>query len=122
MTSWTVRHFRKWHQTVMPVLSPQVRDEEVNGPSSVAVRGPSLTVRTFGVLPSPRVFLAGEEPAFNILFVGHPTPANLSERLARTGHPAERHPPRPSHAAATLSLLRCGRQKAGAWCICIWRA
>jgi hypothetical protein len=77
----------------MPVLSPQVRDEEVNGPSSVAVRGPSLTVRTFGVLPSPRVFLAGEEPAFNILFVGHPTPANLSERLARTGHPGNRAPP-----------------------------
>jgi hypothetical protein len=41
-----------------------------------------------GRLPSPRVFLAGEEPAFNILFVGHPTPANLSERLA-----TERYPP-----------------------------
>ena len=39
-----------------------------------------------GRLPTPPVFLAGEEPAFNILFVGHPTPANLSERLARTGH------------------------------------
>jgi hypothetical protein len=32
-----------WHETVMPVLSPQVRYEEVNGPSPVAVRGPSLT-------------------------------------------------------------------------------
>jgi hypothetical protein len=32
-----------WHETVMPVPSPQVRYEEVNGPSSVAVRGPSLT-------------------------------------------------------------------------------
>src|ERR1700688_2061820 len=43
-----------------------------------------------GWLPSPRVFLAGEEPAFNILFVGHPTPANLSERVARTGHSGDR--------------------------------
>jgi hypothetical protein len=43
-----------------------------------------------GRLPSPRVFLTGEEPAFNILFVGHPTPANLSERLARTGHSGDR--------------------------------
>jgi len=34
---------------------------------------------------APRV-----EPAFNILFVGHPTPANLSERLARTGHSGDR--------------------------------
>jgi hypothetical protein len=25
----------------------------------------------------------------------------------------------PSHAAALLSPLRCGRQKAGAWCVCI---
>jgi hypothetical protein len=33
-----------WHETVMPVLSPQVRYEEVNGPSSVAVRGQSLTL------------------------------------------------------------------------------
>src|ERR1035441_9601449 len=32
-----------WHETVMPVLSPQVCYEGVNGPSSVAVRGPSLT-------------------------------------------------------------------------------
>jgi hypothetical protein len=32
-----------WHETVMPVLSQQVRYEGVNGPSSVAVRGPSLT-------------------------------------------------------------------------------
>ena len=46
-----------------------------------------------GRLPSRRVFLAGEEPAFNILFVGHPTPANLSERLARTGHSGDRAPP-----------------------------
>jgi hypothetical protein len=30
------------HETVMPVPSPQVRYEEVNGPSSVAVRGQSL--------------------------------------------------------------------------------
>src|SRR6266851_3306929 len=36
-------HFRFWHQTVMAVLSPQVRYEGVNGPNSVAVRGPSLT-------------------------------------------------------------------------------
>jgi hypothetical protein len=35
--------FRYWHETVMPVLSAQVRYEEVNGPSFVAVRGPSLT-------------------------------------------------------------------------------
>ena len=34
---------RCWHQTVMPVLSLQVRYEEVNGPSSVVVRGPFLT-------------------------------------------------------------------------------
>ena len=32
-----------WHETVMPVLASQVRYEEVNGPSSVAVRGESLT-------------------------------------------------------------------------------
>ena len=31
------------HETVMPVLSPLVRHEEVNGSRSVAVRGPSLT-------------------------------------------------------------------------------
>jgi hypothetical protein len=31
-------------ETVMPVLSPQVRYEGMNGPSSVAVRGPSLTL------------------------------------------------------------------------------
>jgi hypothetical protein len=35
--------FRCWQETVMPVLSPQVRYEGMNGPSSVAVRGPSLT-------------------------------------------------------------------------------
>jgi len=34
---------RLWHETVMPVLSPQVRYEDINGPSSVAVRGQSLT-------------------------------------------------------------------------------
>src|ERR1700722_7129531 len=32
-----------WHETVMPVPSPQVRYEAMNGPSSVAVRGQSLT-------------------------------------------------------------------------------
>jgi hypothetical protein len=32
-----------WHEAVMPVLSPQVRHEGMNGPSSVAVCGPSLT-------------------------------------------------------------------------------
>jgi len=32
-----------WHETVMPVPSPQVRYEGMSGPSSVAVRGPSLT-------------------------------------------------------------------------------
>jgi hypothetical protein len=37
-----VGYFRVWHETVMPVLSPQVRCEAVNGPSSVAIRGPSL--------------------------------------------------------------------------------
>jgi hypothetical protein len=35
--------FWLWHETVMPVPSPQVRYEGMNGPSSVAVRGPSLT-------------------------------------------------------------------------------
>jgi hypothetical protein len=30
-------HFRLWHETVMPVLSPQVRYEGMNGPGSVAV-------------------------------------------------------------------------------------
>jgi hypothetical protein len=30
-------------ETVMQVLSPQVHDEEMNGPSSVAVQGQSLT-------------------------------------------------------------------------------
>ena len=35
-------HFRSWHETVMPVLSPQVRYEDINGPSSVAVRGHRL--------------------------------------------------------------------------------
>src|ERR1700722_13930240 len=35
--------FVLWHETVMPVLSPQVRYEDINGPSSVAVRGQSLT-------------------------------------------------------------------------------
>jgi len=66
-------------------------------------------------LPSPRVFLAEEEPAFNILFVGHPTPANLSERLARTGHSGDRALPTVTvTAAAPLSPFRCGRQKAGA--------
>ena len=36
--------FRLWHETVMSVLSSQVRyEEEVNGPSSVVVRGPFLT-------------------------------------------------------------------------------
>jgi len=35
--------FRCWHETVMPVLSPQVRYEGMNGPSPVAVRGPRLT-------------------------------------------------------------------------------
>jgi hypothetical protein len=34
---------RKWHERVMPVVSPQVGYEGVNGRSSVAVRGPSLT-------------------------------------------------------------------------------
>jgi hypothetical protein len=37
--------FRVWRETVMAVLSPQVRYEEANGPSSVAVRGPSWTQR-----------------------------------------------------------------------------
>ena len=37
----------------MAVLSPQVRYEEVNGPSSVAVRGPSLT--QIGRRPADRV-------------------------------------------------------------------
>jgi hypothetical protein len=32
-----------WHETVMPALLSQVRYEEVNGPSSVLVRGPFLT-------------------------------------------------------------------------------
>jgi hypothetical protein len=41
-------------------------------------------------LQSPRVFLAGEELGFNILLVGHRTPANLSERLARTGNSGDR--------------------------------
>src|ERR1700733_13611530 len=31
-----------WHETVMPLLSPHVRCEGVSGPSSVAIRGPSL--------------------------------------------------------------------------------
>jgi hypothetical protein len=31
-----------WHETVMPVPSPQVRYEEVRGSGSVAVRGQSL--------------------------------------------------------------------------------
>jgi hypothetical protein len=34
--------FRSWHETVMPVLSPQVRYEGLNGPSSVAVSGQRL--------------------------------------------------------------------------------
>jgi hypothetical protein len=34
---------RCWHETVMPVLSPRVRCEGMNGPSSVAVQGPVLT-------------------------------------------------------------------------------
>jgi hypothetical protein len=33
----------RWHETVMAVLSPQVRYKEVNGSRSVAVRGLSLT-------------------------------------------------------------------------------
>src|ERR1700739_2924188 len=43
--AWARRYVCSWHETVMPVLSPQVRYEGVNGPSSVAVRGPSLTRR-----------------------------------------------------------------------------
>src|ERR1700721_4033 len=31
-----------WHETVMPVLSPQVRHKGVNGPCCVVVRGQSL--------------------------------------------------------------------------------
>src|SRR6202035_6184270 len=31
------------HETAVAVLSPRVRYEEVNGPGSVAVRGPRLT-------------------------------------------------------------------------------
>jgi hypothetical protein len=38
-------HFRLWHETVVAVLSPQVRYEEVNRRSSVAIRGPSLTAK-----------------------------------------------------------------------------
>jgi hypothetical protein len=36
-------HVASWHETIMPAPSPQVRYEEMNGPGSVAVPGPSLT-------------------------------------------------------------------------------
>jgi hypothetical protein len=55
--------FSFWHETVMAVLSPQIRYWEVNGPSSVAVRGPSLThnrpsvidLSKVTIVPSPHI-------------------------------------------------------------------
>jgi hypothetical protein len=43
-----------WPETVMPVLSSQVRCEGMNGPSSVTVRGPSLTLSRPGDLDERR--------------------------------------------------------------------
>ena len=49
-----LRNHPFWHETVMPVPSPQVRYEEMNGPSSVAVRGQSLTHNRSGYPPKLR--------------------------------------------------------------------
>jgi len=45
---------RSFTETVIPVLPPQVRYEEVNGRSSLAIRGQSLTQLGHWLVPLPR--------------------------------------------------------------------